>query len=83
MSIAAVYEFHSTTYMWSYEMFFDIASVFCVIPTFLNNFLYVWQLPDFNRAFKRMIKCSGETIANSGVATVTSTTNRAKQKTND
>ncbi|ELT95129.1 hypothetical protein CAPTEDRAFT_203019 [Capitella teleta] len=42
-------------YLWSYAMFYDIGIMCATIPTFINNFLYVWQLPDFNRAFRRLL----------------------------
>ncbi|ELT89091.1 hypothetical protein CAPTEDRAFT_193810 [Capitella teleta] len=51
-------------YLWSYAMCYDMAMFCTIIPTFLNNFLYVWQLPDFNRAVRQLLTCHSNTIAN-------------------
>ncbi|ELT90879.1 hypothetical protein CAPTEDRAFT_189229 [Capitella teleta] len=56
VTMAAISDNPEAPYLWSYAMFNDIAFVCALIPTFFNNFLYVWQLPDFNRAVKLVRK---------------------------
>ncbi|ELU11751.1 hypothetical protein CAPTEDRAFT_198626 [Capitella teleta] len=41
-------------YLRSYHMFYDLAFLLMVIPTSFNNCIYVWQLPDFKRAFEKI-----------------------------
>ncbi|ELU11384.1 hypothetical protein CAPTEDRAFT_194352 [Capitella teleta] len=55
VTMAALVDEAGSPYLWSYAMFNDIAILCITIPTFINNFLYVWQLPDFNRAFRRLL----------------------------
>ncbi|ELT90678.1 hypothetical protein CAPTEDRAFT_189696 [Capitella teleta] len=55
VTIAAVTHMPDAPYLWSYAMYYDIATLCTTIPTFFNNFLYVWQLPDFKRAFRRLL----------------------------
>ncbi|ELT94582.1 hypothetical protein CAPTEDRAFT_217085 [Capitella teleta] len=64
VTLAAFSDNPDAPYVWSYRMFYDIASLCTLIPTFFNNFLYVWQLPDYNRAIRRLLSCSTNAIAN-------------------
>ncbi|ELU04452.1 hypothetical protein CAPTEDRAFT_211895 [Capitella teleta] len=64
VTIAAFPDNRDVVYPWSYEMFYDIAILCAIFPTFLNNFLYVFQLPDFNRAVRRLFSCRTNSIAN-------------------
>ncbi|ELT99758.1 hypothetical protein CAPTEDRAFT_214356 [Capitella teleta] len=63
ITMAAMLDNPHVPYLWSYEMFYDIAILCSIIPTFLNNFLYVWQLPDFNIAVIRLLSCHRNGIA--------------------
>ncbi|ELT93170.1 hypothetical protein CAPTEDRAFT_201390 [Capitella teleta] len=83
VTIAAFSDNPDAPYMWSYRMFYDIATLCTVIPTFFNNFLYVWQLPDYNRAVRRLLSCRTNEIGNLTSDTLGSHTNTQVSKRKD
>ncbi|ELT88934.1 hypothetical protein CAPTEDRAFT_215640 [Capitella teleta] len=48
-------------YFNSLKMFDDIALLLMIIPTSLNNCIYVWQLPDFKNALMKLLFCHWNT----------------------
>ncbi|ELU14733.1 hypothetical protein CAPTEDRAFT_207325 [Capitella teleta] len=81
VTIAACPNKPDVIYLWSYAMFDDIAFFCAILPTFFNNFLYVWQLPDFNRAVRRLLSCRTNEIANLDTATSPARTNPQRYNT--
>ncbi|ELU09078.1 hypothetical protein CAPTEDRAFT_200082 [Capitella teleta] len=47
----------NSEYLYSYQMMYDVSFLLGVIPTSLNNCIYVWQLPDFKLAFTKLLFC--------------------------
>ncbi|ELT98020.1 hypothetical protein CAPTEDRAFT_204566 [Capitella teleta] len=51
-------------YAMSYQMYYDLVILVVLITTSCNNFIYVWQLPDFDIAFKRLFSCKNNRANN-------------------
>ncbi|ELU18416.1 hypothetical protein CAPTEDRAFT_213122 [Capitella teleta] len=58
-------------YFNSLKMFDDIALLLMIIPTSLNNCIYVWQMPDFKNTLMKLLFCH----SNARVESTTSAAN--------